>query len=345
LDEWRRLLNDDPLPWLLEEADPGPRHLALRDLLDRPADDPELAAARSAAMGSDPIASILAAQAPDGWWVRPGYGYNPKYSSTVWSVMFLEELGADGNDVRVERACEYVLEWSQTPSGGFGVSGATGRRVHASSAVHCLNGNLLRALIGFGRLDHERVQRSVAWQASAITGEGMERWYCETPGPGFACAYNYGRPCAWGAVKALRALARIPVDRRSPDVSRAIAIAGGFLVSRDPAAADYPTNGRTSSPSASWFKLGFPTGYVTDVLQNLEALCEAGLAADPRLDNAFAWLLARQDSLGRWKNERTSEGKLVRDIDRRGEPSKWMTLRVCRVLKARTLAAACATTG
>ena len=32
-------------------------------------------------------------------------------------------------------------------------------------------------------------------------------------------------------------------------------------------------------PSGSWFRLGFPSGYVTDVLQVLEALVAAGAGA------------------------------------------------------------------
>jgi hypothetical protein len=46
---WRAELNGDPLPWLLEPDTPGVRYLALRDLLDYPPDDPELATAREAA--------------------------------------------------------------------------------------------------------------------------------------------------------------------------------------------------------------------------------------------------------------------------------------------------------
>ena len=36
------------LDWLLDPADPGPRYLALRDLVRLPADEPELLAARAA---------------------------------------------------------------------------------------------------------------------------------------------------------------------------------------------------------------------------------------------------------------------------------------------------------
>lgn len=46
-------------------------------------------------MRTDPIAAILAAQDSAGWWAKPGSGYVPKYTSTVWRVVFLDQLGAD----------------------------------------------------------------------------------------------------------------------------------------------------------------------------------------------------------------------------------------------------------
>ena len=47
---------DDTVAWLLEESAPAVRHATLRDLLDRAADDPEVVAARAAAMRAEPIA-------------------------------------------------------------------------------------------------------------------------------------------------------------------------------------------------------------------------------------------------------------------------------------------------
>ncbi|GAC1396384.1 MAG: hypothetical protein NVSMB65_15560 [Chloroflexota bacterium] len=80
---WRRVLKEDPVPWLLEGETPAVRHLALRHLLDQPADAPEVRRARAAAMRADPIASILAAQDAAGYWVKPGPGYAPKYRGAV----------------------------------------------------------------------------------------------------------------------------------------------------------------------------------------------------------------------------------------------------------------------
>jgi len=89
-----------------------------------------------------------------------------------------------------------------------------------------------------------------------------------------------------------------------------------------------------SKPNGSWFRLGFPSGYVTDVLQVLEALAEAGAGRDPRLAHAVDWLLSQQDDEGRWANRYAYAGKMVVDIDVPGTPSRWVTLRACRVLRA-----------
>jgi hypothetical protein len=333
--DWRAQLHGDPLPWLLDEANAAVRHLALRDLLDRPADDPEVVDARTAATRTDPITSILAAQDPAGWWAKPGPGYSPKYTGTVWQVIFLDQLGADPGDPRVRAACEYVLAHSQAPSGGFGASGVARETPPPPSSVfHCLNGNLLRALIGFGWLDDERVGRAIDWQVAAITGEGQPHWKATTPGPGFRCGINEDLPCAWGATKALLALARIPAERRSPAVELALHAAVEFLLSRNPAVADYPMGWGNTKPNGSWFRLGFPSGYVADVLQVLEAVCAAGNGHDPRLRPAVDWVLERQDDRGRWDNDYAYAGKMVVDIDRPGRPSPWVTLRACRVLRA-----------
>jgi hypothetical protein len=145
--------NADPLPWLLDELTPAVRHLTLRGLLDRAADDPEVAAARAGAIRTEPIAPILAAQNAEGCWAKPGPGYSPKYTSTVWQIIFLDQLGAEGDDPRVRAGREYLLSHTQSWSGGFGATGATSGPPPPSSVIHCLNGNLLRALIGFGLLD------------------------------------------------------------------------------------------------------------------------------------------------------------------------------------------------
>ncbi len=313
---WKDHLGADPLPWLLAEDTPAPRTATLQHLLDRPSNDAEVVVARKAAMGAGPIRSILEAQDPEGWWAKPGGGYAPKYTGTVWQLIFLDQLGADAADYRVQRACDYVLDHAQCVSGGFGASGVKGNgRPPPSRAIHCLNGNLVRALIGFGRLDDPRLQRAVDWAARSITGSGAERYHPSgTTGPGFACAPNDKKPCAWGAVKELRGLARIPVRRRGWLVQDAIDQGVTFLLSHDPAVADYPMPSADARPSRAWLQPGFPSGYVADVLESLEVLAALGHARDPRLANSFRWLEQQQDH-GRWANRYAYNGKTVVDIE------------------------------
>jgi hypothetical protein len=336
-DQWLAALRGDPRPWLLDPGRPAVRQFALRWLEDRPADHPEVREARFAATALPPIASILDAQDPAGWWVKPGPGYAPKYTGTVWSLIVLEQLGAAPSDPRIAAGCEYVLAHAQTVTGGLGCSGShlADRPPPPSSVLHCLNGNLLRSLIAFGQLGDPRVAAAVDWQARAILGgPGAPRFYASgTSGPGFACGVNEGLPCAWGAVKALRGLAAIPPAQRSPEVKTAIESGVELLFSVDPATARYPA-GWGGIVSGAWFKLGFPSGYVADILQVGEVMAELGRARDPRLAGLVGRVLAKQDDAGRWRNEYPYRGRLWSEVDAPGQPSPWVTLRACRFLRA-----------
>ena len=336
-DAWVAGLREDPRPWLLDPSRPAVRQLALRWLEDRPADDPAVVHARTAAMHAPPISPILAAQDPAGWWVKPGHGYGPKYTGTVWSLIVLEQLGADPTDDRIAAGCAYVLDHTQTMAGGFGCSGAAreDRPPAPSSVLHCLNGNLVRALVAFGMLDDPRVAAAIDWQARAILGGADAPSYHAwgTSGPGFGCGINERLPCAWGAVKALRGFAAIPPGRRSPAVEAAIDAGIDLLLSVDPATAAYPA-GWDGTVSRLWFRLGFPSGYVADVLQVAELMVELDRVDARRLAPLVDLLLTRQDAHGRWRNEHAYRGKLWADVDEPGSASPWVTLRASRVLRA-----------
>ena len=336
---WRDHVRGDPLPWLLEpdEEQPGVRYFALRDICNAPPDGPVLREARAAVMATGPVPAMLAAQEPEGYWVKPGPGYAPKYRGTVWQITFLAQLGADGSDPRVRLGCEYLFSRNIASNGGFSVNGAP------STFIHCLGGNLGAALVGLGWLGDERLQNALDWQARTITGEGVDGPECResarryyksgTVGPIFACAANAGQPCGWGAVKAMLALSSVPASARTPVIRAAVDRGAEFLLSYDPAVADYPF-GDGSGPSSSWFKFGYPIGYVADVLQNLEALAALGHASDSRLAHALELVKGKQDADGRWRLEYTYNGKTWADVETKRRPSKWVTLRAVRVLKA-----------
>ena len=123
MQDWMRDRDDDPLPWLLDSDpdNPGVRYFALTDLLHRTSDQPEVLEARRSVMSTRPVPTIREAQEADGYWVKPGPGYNPNYRSTVWSLSMLAQLGADGSDVRVLQTGAIFLKES---ANGPDLSGA-----------------------------------------------------------------------------------------------------------------------------------------------------------------------------------------------------------------------------
>ena len=326
------------LDWLLEvdPLNPGVRYFALADLLEQPADDADLLAARQDVMVHGPVPAILDNQAPEGYWVEPGPGYSPKYRGSAWQIIFLAQLGADGDDLRIKAGCDYLLTHSPSRHGAFSMNG------NPSGQIHCLQGNLAAAMIDLGRLGDERLDSALDWLARSVTGEGIapseERQaavrYLRSgnSGPGFTCSANDHLPCAWGAVKAMLALSKVPETTRTPAMEAAIETGSDFLLGTDPATAAYPM-GYSEKPNRSWFRFGYPIGYITDVLQNMEVLTALGYGRDPRLANGVEMLLSKQDDQGRCKMEYTYNGKTWVDIEEKNQPSNWVTLRASRVLK------------
>ena len=221
----------------------------------------------------------------DGFWVKPGPGYNPKYRSTVWAITALAQLGASATeDERIARACRYLLDHALSPHGQFTATGAP------SGTIDCLQGNLCAALMDLGCED-PRLERAFDWLARSVTGEGIApptdrhatvRYYAYKCGPGFACGANYAEPCAWGAVKVMLALGKWPANRRTGAMQQAITQGAEFLLAGNPAQAAYPS-GPAGKPNRSWWKFGFPVFYVTDILQIAEALVALGYGVDSRL--------------------------------------------------------------
>jgi hypothetical protein len=321
-------LNADPLPWLLEEddAEPGVRYFALRWLRGRAEHAPEVVAARDAITRSGPVARILEQQASDGHWGSEDSLHRPGWAGTGAQLGLLADLGADGQDARIHEACHWAVERGKTESGGISDDG------RQSGIIHCLNGDVLRALIVFGHLDDAAVRHALGWLTDAILGTGDPQYRASgTSGPGFACAHNAKLPCAWGAVKALRALAAVPPRRHTAPIRAAIEAGVEFLLEHDLDVAAFPTE---SKAATRWQRFAFPSNYQADLLELLFTLAELRQLPDPRTEAAIELVLAHQDEQGRWPLESTLNGRMVTRIEQKGEPSKWLTLRALRVLRA-----------
>jgi len=360
--DWKKVLKADPTDWLLEhdESQPAIRYYTLRDILGRDENDKEVKAAKAAIMVSGPVPVILAAQHPDGYW-----GKRPTYMGSISAIIYLAQLGADASDPRIRASGEILLSRYVDSNGRL--LGDLSFKGTPRSGFDCTAGGMGAALIDFGWINDQRLQRALERLALSITGAGfadapnldLNQRYEKSgkSSPPFACSgRNANLPCAWGAIKAMIALNKVPPAQRTRNMHEAIKLGVDFLLSHDPAVADYPF-GTRNKPSSNWFKFYYPLRSEADVLQNLEVLVALGQAGNPKLANALDMVIGKQNQQGRWLLERaykelpdTQEkkvyywyqnslklyitGKEWAEIqEKKGQPSKWVTLRALRVLK------------
>jgi hypothetical protein len=322
-------VDGEVLDWLLDESDPSIRLFALTRLLGESGAGAKAVAARKAVMEAGPAAEILALQNERGYWGEGPDFYTDKYGGTVWQLLALAELGAEGRDPRIAAACEYLFEHSQDPeSGGFSIESAARGGGRHSMVVPCLTGNMVFSLIRLGYGRDERVMRAInyilAYQR-ADDGEGRppSGWPYDRLSDCFGA-----HSCFMGAAKALKGLAAIPAAERSPEVEAKLGeLAEFFLLHRIYKKSREPS--KVSKPG--WLKFGFPLMYQTDALELLCILKDLGVE-DPRMGEAKEAVAAKRGKNGRWRLENSFNGKTLVDIEAKGEDSKWITARSLYVL-------------
>lgn len=327
---WRSYLKADPTEWLLEPDNPSVRYFTLLDVLKCSPKDADVASAKRSIMRTGVVPRILARQKRGGYWGKAEDFYvRAKYRGTVWQFIMLAELGADGRDPRIRRACEFALNRIQDrESGGFAYRGHRAGGRH-DCVIPCLTGNMVWSLVRFGLLEDPRVRRGIDWITRCQRfddgdGEAPRGWPYDNKE---AC---WGRhTCHMGAVKALNALAEIPPRKRSREVRGVIEQGTEYLLKHHIFRQSHDLR-RVSR--ADWLRFGFPLMWRTNALDILGILTRLG-GRDRRMQEAIDLVVSKQDARGRWKLETTFNGRVLVNIEREGEPSKWVTLNALRALK------------
>lgn len=328
--DWKSRLKADPTEWLLEPENPSVRFMTLTRLLDEPESSRKVTAARRAIMRDGAVPRILAAQ-KDGDWNEPGKFYRDKYRGTVWQLLVLAEHMADGSHPRIRRACNQLLAESQDrESLGFSVDGSEAHGGRHSEVIPCLTGNMVFSLIRLGYLEDTRLEGAVDWIAR------YQRFDDGVAQPPTGWPYDryemcWGTHCChMGAVKALKALAEVPAERRSPSVRETLKRGCEYLLAHHIYKKSHDL-AKVARPG--WLHFQFPLMYQSDVLETTRILAELGYR-DPRMQDAIELILDKQSDEGRWVLERSFNGRFQVNIERKGNPSKWITMNALRTLKA-----------
>jgi hypothetical protein len=328
---WKSELKADSADWLLEEDNPSVRYFTLSQLLDRPETDNEVKEAKKAIMNVGIVPKILAKMNEDGYWEAPTVFYSAKYKGTSWQLIILAELAADPTDKRIKKACEFILQNSQHhESRGFSMARAEktggGRQ---SGVIPCLTGNMVYSLIRLGYLEDPRVQAGIRWITTYQRfDDGDEPAPKGWPYDRYKVCFGK-HTCHMGAVKALKALAEIPTNQRNPDVEATIKKGAEHMLKHHIHKRSHDLS-KVSKPG--WLHFGFPLMYQDDALEVLGILTKLGYR-DERMQEAVDLVLSKQDAQGKWKLENTYNGRFQTNIEHKGEPSKWITLKALEALK------------
>ncbi len=312
--------HDPVLDWLLEPEEPAMRYLTSRDLLTPRPGERALVGLRAEVPTRGWAAKILSRQTAKTYWATKKTCYGPKFTSTIWQLQVLADLGLTRRDARIGNAVDLWFDRHIARDGGFTpwsrVEGKEYRRIHFRHPDRfmkrghlCTTGNMVRSLIRLGYLRDERVQSAIDWLVDEQYEDGG--WDC------------FGRPNgtldAW---EAMSALAEIPPNRRSSDVKRAILRGAEFSLERRLL--------HEGDRFERWWWLRYPWHYFYDVLVGLDVLTSLGYGKDPRMAEALDHLESKRLPDGRWNLDSTN-GNLV--LESRGKPSKMITFLARRVGK------------
>jgi hypothetical protein len=331
LADWNAKLNSDPIDWLLEDNNPSVRYFTLKDILEKTTDDSEVREAKKQIMKIGTVPKILAKQNKAGYWDEPKKFYRAKYKGTVWQLIILASLGADGDDDRIKKACEFILKSSQdTKTGGFSYD--EGKKIPGGlpgEVIPCLTGNMVWSLIRLGYLEDPRVQKGIKWLTTYQTfDDGVKSWEKGWEYERLKACFSK-HSCFMGAAKTLKALAEIPPKKRSIEVKNTLDQAVKFFLIHNIHKKSHDLN-KVSKPG--WIRFGFPLMYQTDVLELLGLLLQLGVH-DKRMEEGMAAVIKRQDKDGSWPLASTFNGRFQTNIEQKGKPSKWITFRAIKTIK------------
>ena len=263
----------------------------------------------------------MAEQREGSYWANPDSCYLPKFVATVWHLQLLAELGMDGSERRIRNSCERFLKQHAMSDGGYACGMRSGRY-----SEECLTGRMPAVLLQFGYSPQDpRIRNALNWLLDHQLEDGG--WNCHH-GPMVRHSSIYS------TFMALWAFSKIPANRRSPKLKRAIKGGVEFMLAHRL----YKSHRTGKIIGRDWTKFHFPLNVRYDVLHSLKLLTDLGVASDKRLNDALDLVESKMQPDGRWLLDVVPERKLDKTgrsairLEEEGKPSKWITLNALTVL-------------
>jgi len=167
---------DDATDWLLNHESPALRYWALRDLKGVSVSDSDSSRVQSDIAEWAPVAGLLGKQNPRGYWAFPEDCYWPKWSSTVWNLILLGEVGIIPNHPSVVAGCEFLLDTAMSQDKSWPPKNQSDPESYCLLWEPCVTGNMARTLtvFGYGRDSRVRSMFEFLVETQLPDGDGTE---------------------------------------------------------------------------------------------------------------------------------------------------------------------------
>ncbi|MBI3859479.1 MAG: hypothetical protein HY296_04475 [Thaumarchaeota archaeon] len=331
------------ISWLLEPENPPVRMFTLTDVLGKPEDSDEVKGAKDRILSYGPVQELKNAQGGMGYW-PPGHTcYTPKFTSTVWQLQLLGELGVPKTPW-IGSAVERFLDQHQMDNGAFSCPSTLEERRYRAKhpkakrdAEPCLTGNMVRTLIVFGYLGDGRIRKAIEWFPEDQQEDG-----------GWNCDYPMQKPTHssfMSTIEPLWAYSEIPRSSWTRRMKSSVDRGAEFLLAhrlfkshRNWSPVEFRDLSKVFSGNLV-SKFHFPMYYYYDALHALRVLTLLGYGDDKRMGDAIHLMHSKRTPDGRWlldgdwsRERNDGKRRALAPIENLNEPSKWVTLNCYRVL-------------
>jgi hypothetical protein len=299
------------ISWLLT-GDPSVRWQTHAHLLDAAPDTVIGEQAKVADEGWG--AALLALQAPDGSW--GGGLYNPKWTSTHYTLLALRRLGLPRENEQATKAARLLLEKGFRHDHGVAFHGDP-----AGRGEMCISGMCL-SMFSYFLIDDERVHLLAAHVIEEQMADAG--WNCQKPKGATHSSFHTTCSALEGLYDYLTANSQTPLA-----IEQAMVSGRRFLL--DHRLFRSHTTGEVVSAAMTRFP--FPPHWQYDVMRALDHFALSAATHDEGAADAIELVESKVGADGRWRQYRGASGEYHFAIERPGKPSRANTMRALRALK------------